>query len=348
MITSVSWKKKWLDLKWKSSMPKAVTLEPLPGLPEFCEQFRTRAQDRLRPYASGRHIQLWRGHSLEFRDYAPYTPGDDIRHVDWHATYRSGKKDEWLVRRFQAEEGWNIIVSIDTRESMYLPSSLPKIHMASWAAEAVARIALRSDDKVYFHRLFGAPQPLPFFQRSSSIPRVFPTLKKLLKDSALEDSSMNLAQFRGGFFTNAALIIFSDFYFTDNPEQRTELARFIRAVEQGWRWVILVNLDSWPLETVQLTGGHSGAARRVFGPGMSETIECDTGNEVLKLVENNIKFCQKELLQAINREEFNLTWRWEQEALPNPLGFFEKCFAGKPPQKANPQNPFFQLFIPQR
>jgi hypothetical protein len=327
---------------------KIIQLTPLPGIAGFCEQFRIRAQDRLRPYATGRHIQLFRGRSWEFQDYAPYTPGDDIRYVDWRASYRNGRKDEWLIRRFQAEESLNIIVSIDTRESMYLPTVLPKIQMAAWAAEAIARIALRSDDRIYFHRLFGVPCALPFYQRSNAILRLFPTLKKLVETSAPENAGMNLKQLSGGFFTNAALVIFSDFYFTDQSANKNNMAGFIRTAEQGWRWVILVNLNSWPFEAWQLTGERASLTRRVFGPGLNEAVECDTGTETLKIVEQNIHTCQRNFLDSIKRLDFDLNWHWESGPGTDPLHFFEKCFTVKPSQSANPQNSFYQMFIRQR
>lgn len=329
-------------------MARKFTLSPLPGLPGFCEQFRIRAQEKLRPYASGRHIQLWRGHSLEFRDYAPYIRGDDIRHVDWRASYRSGKKDEWLIRRFQAEEGWNVIVSVDNSESMYLPTLFPKISMAAWAAEAIARIALCSDDRVYIHRLFGMPRPLASFQSTSALPRVFSTLREFVKESAPENSKMNLSQLRGSFFTNAALIILSDFYFTDQQTYLQEMASFIRATEQGWRWVILVNLNSWPFEAWQLAEKTAGSSHRVFGPGTQEVIECDATAETLKIIEQNIDTCQKSFLQAMQRENFDLKWDWVHGPVADPLQFFEKCFTLHSSHGEKQQNPFYQLFIRQR
>ncbi|KAF0192449.1 MAG: hypothetical protein FD165_1074 [Gammaproteobacteria bacterium] len=40
---------------------------------------------------SGPHLSAARGHGLEFADLRPYQAGDDIRHMDWRATARTGK-----------------------------------------------------------------------------------------------------------------------------------------------------------------------------------------------------------------------------------------------------------------
>lgn len=332
-----------------ASVAKTPKLSALKGLPEFCEQYRLRAQEHLRPYATGRHIQLVRGQSLEFRDYAPYTRGDDVRYIDWRASFRSGKEDEWIVRRFQAEEGFNIVVSVDTRESMSLPYVLPKVSMAGWAAQAIAHIALRSDDRVYFHRLFGTPGAVKSYQRPSAIPLVFPAVQKIVSEAAPEDAQFNLHQLHGGFFTNAALVILSDFYFATQPELMQQFANFVLTAERGWRWIILINLDSWPYEAWELKEGRKGTARRILGPGLDKQVECDAVDETAQRVGQNIQACQKSLLDAIHRPQgFDLTWRWDRSLLDEPLHFFEKCFTSAPMPGTNRQNPFFQLFIRQR
>jgi len=60
------------------------------------------------------------GSSLEFRDYRGYEPGDDLRHVDWHAFART---DQLSVKLFREEVAPHLDVLIDGSKSMALVDS---------------------------------------------------------------------------------------------------------------------------------------------------------------------------------------------------------------------------------
>lgn len=65
-------------------------------------------------YAGNRRSRLL-GHSTEFADYRSYTPGDDIRQIDWFAYARLGK---WFLKMFLDERELNIHLFIDCSRSM--------------------------------------------------------------------------------------------------------------------------------------------------------------------------------------------------------------------------------------
>ncbi len=72
----------------------------------------------IRAPASGRAGELLgrgTGSSLEFQEYREYTPGDDIRHLDW-AAY--GRSDTLMVRLFREEISPRTEVLIDASASM--------------------------------------------------------------------------------------------------------------------------------------------------------------------------------------------------------------------------------------
>jgi hypothetical protein len=349
-------------------MLNPVKLQRLTGIEEFCQAFQSKMQTQLRPYISGRNLQRWRGQSLEFRDYAPYVRGDDIRYVDWRASIRTGKANEWVMRRFQAEEEFNLILSIDTRESMCSPGEFPKVQAAAWGAETAAQIALRSGDKVYLHRLFGPPHPPIALYHKAAIPRIFPTLQKFAQTPVDESPrrdwlpELNLSALQGRFFINSALVIFSDFYFLNEPVLYNRMKSFIQSAQQGWRWVILVNLDSWPFEKYRLQAGREDAFRRIWGPGLNGYQECDGGSEILQQVEEKIYGRQATFLKSIghNDAQFDLHWRWpvhlappaKKQTGPGPAisaeHFFKDSFAAMSSGTNSRPNPFCQLFIRQR
>ncbi|MBT3287927.1 MAG: DUF58 domain-containing protein [Victivallales bacterium] len=63
----------------------------------------------------GIHRSTVRGFSTEFSDFKPYTPGDDIRLLDWRIYARTEKP---YVRRFEAETSMEVSFLVDSSQSM--------------------------------------------------------------------------------------------------------------------------------------------------------------------------------------------------------------------------------------
>ena len=68
---------------------------------------------------SGERPSQWHGQGMEAIDSRPYQPGDDVRHMDWRATARSGKPHS---RVFQDERQRSLFLIIDLRAPMYFAS----------------------------------------------------------------------------------------------------------------------------------------------------------------------------------------------------------------------------------
>jgi uncharacterized protein (DUF58 family) len=63
----------------------------------------------------GERLGAGTGSSLEFQDYRPYAPGDDLRHVDWAAYARS---EALAIRLYRDEVAPRIDLVIDVSRSM--------------------------------------------------------------------------------------------------------------------------------------------------------------------------------------------------------------------------------------
>src|SRR4051794_21133949 len=52
-----------------------------------------------------------KGFSVEFAEYRPYLPGDDLRYIDWKIAARA---DRWVVKQFEEETNLraNIVVDV--------------------------------------------------------------------------------------------------------------------------------------------------------------------------------------------------------------------------------------------
>lgn len=82
---------------------------------------------------------------LEFAKHRPYTPGDDLRHIDWNALARHDTK---LVKTFRAEREAPLHLLIDNSGSMASPVGDCKPLAAAALAACLAYISLRNRDPV--------------------------------------------------------------------------------------------------------------------------------------------------------------------------------------------------------
>ena len=66
-------------------------------------------------FMAGLHRSPRKGFSVEFADYRPYQPGDDLRFVDWKIAARS---DRWVVRQYEEETNLRATIVLDVSRSM--------------------------------------------------------------------------------------------------------------------------------------------------------------------------------------------------------------------------------------
>lgn len=73
-----------------------------------------------------------RGQSVEFDDYRPYTPGDDLRHIDWNVLARL---DRLFLKLFREDEDLALHLVLDVSPSMDMgePNKLVFAHRVAMA-----------------------------------------------------------------------------------------------------------------------------------------------------------------------------------------------------------------------
>jgi uncharacterized protein (DUF58 family) len=89
-----------------------------------------------------------RGSSVEFADYRDYTPGDDLRRLDWRVYARLERP---FIKLFEEEEDQNVHLLIDASASMDWPESdrtLNKWDFSRKLVAALSYIALANGDRV--------------------------------------------------------------------------------------------------------------------------------------------------------------------------------------------------------
>jgi hypothetical protein len=299
--------------------------QPLPLSAAHLERYRTRTKPQRQAALTGGHLMRRKGQSLEFHDYRSYFPGDDVRHIDWRASARHGGVRDFrnlLVKNFTAEEQMTLVISIDNRESMFLPRGMPKLLIAAWLAEAVSRIALRSGDRVVLHPLFGKNnRGIHVLQGSGGLSRVSEILQRLIETNVSMET-MNLDILDRYLPPTAVWLIVTDFYFDMGPEARKLANRLIKA-QDGWRWIISLDLDSWPYEKTYLGTG----ARKIEGPRVPDPDrQYEITPEAVREIESRINHHKEDFHRLVSSEAYDrIRWEWS-ETEPDPGNFFQHRF----------------------
>ncbi len=101
-------------------------------------------------FLSGLHRSPRKGFSVEFADFRPYQPGDDLRYVDWKIAARS---DRWVVKQYEEETNLRATIVLDVSRSMEWRGApaeqrLTKRRYAEQLAAALALLLLRQRDAV--------------------------------------------------------------------------------------------------------------------------------------------------------------------------------------------------------
>lgn len=95
---------------------------------------------------TGLHRARLHGSSIEFAEHKEYSPGDEVRHLDWKAY---AKLDRYFVKQFEQESQLTTYLVLDASGSMdYRSGTLSKLEYGSYLLAALAYLLIRQQDKV--------------------------------------------------------------------------------------------------------------------------------------------------------------------------------------------------------
>jgi uncharacterized protein (DUF58 family) len=95
---------------------------------------------------SGLHRATVHGSSVEFAEHKEYSPGDELRHVDWKAY---AKLDRYYVKQFEQESQLTVYLVLDASASMaFSGGGIAKLQYAGLALAAIAYLVIQQQDKV--------------------------------------------------------------------------------------------------------------------------------------------------------------------------------------------------------
>ena len=103
-------------------------------------------------FVAGLHRSPDFGFSQEFAEYRAYTPGDDLRHVDWNVYARTERA---YLKRYRGETNCQLTMLLDTSASMgYTSHGVTKLDYSRFLAASIAYMANHQRDAaglIVFH-----------------------------------------------------------------------------------------------------------------------------------------------------------------------------------------------------
>jgi uncharacterized protein (DUF58 family) len=94
---------------------------------------------------AGLHRSPYRGFSLEFTSHRAYSPGDEIRRIDWKAY---GRIDRYFIKEYEEETNLKAYLLVDGSASMGYGRAVSKLRHASLLACSLSYLLLRQRDSV--------------------------------------------------------------------------------------------------------------------------------------------------------------------------------------------------------
>ncbi len=95
-------------------------------------------------YISGLHKSPYHGFSVEFAEHREYSPGDDIRHVDWKVF---GRTDRFYIKQYEEETNLVCHLVLDVSESMdFASGEVSKLRYGQMVAAALAYLVIQQQD----------------------------------------------------------------------------------------------------------------------------------------------------------------------------------------------------------
>jgi len=109
-------------------------------------QIEIRTKHLVNDSLTGQYHSVFKGRGMDFDEVREYSPGDEVRTIDWNVTARAGRP---FIKKFTEERELTILLVVDLSASGNFGShQQSKREMAAELASVLAFSAIRNNDKV--------------------------------------------------------------------------------------------------------------------------------------------------------------------------------------------------------
>jgi uncharacterized protein (DUF58 family) len=188
----------------------------------------------------GLHRSPFYGVSIDFAEYRPYAPGDDLRSIDWNVYARS---DRYYLKKYHGETNAEVYIVLDASASMGYrsplgpPDALTKFEYACFLSASLAYFAIHQRDSVGL-LLFDTDitEKIQARTRRGQLSRILHVLDRARpgKPTDFSTSLQNVIEFLN---RRGIIILISDFY-----EVPATVMKAVRALQYGGNDLIVFHL----------------------------------------------------------------------------------------------------------
>src|SRR5512137_1789720 len=108
-------------------------------------QIEIRAFRLVEDLMAGQYHSVFKGRGMDFDEVREYQVGDDVRHIDWNVTARTGTVH---IKKYVEEREMTVMLAVDASGSgAYGSVSQSKRELAAEIAAVLALSAIRNNDK---------------------------------------------------------------------------------------------------------------------------------------------------------------------------------------------------------
>ncbi len=243
----------------------------------------------------GEYHSAFKGMGMEFAEVREYTPGDDIRNIDWNVTARTGKPH---IKKFEEERELTVMLLVDVSASGYFGTgdSLKTDVMIEIAA-VLGFSAIKNNDKVGL--LLFSNKIEEFIPPKKGKSHVLRVIRELIYYQA-QDRTTNMAAALEHLLETqkrkSVVFLISDFFDKD-------FEKAINITNRKHELICIRVLDNAELEIPNL------GLVKIHDPELQSSHWIDTGSVKLRsMVKENLtkkmndfnKFCQKHEVDLIS------------------------------------------------
>ncbi|OHB42226.1 MAG: hypothetical protein A3G70_08375 [Planctomycetes bacterium RIFCSPLOWO2_12_FULL_39_13] len=159
---------------------------------------------------SGIHKSPYKGSSIEFLEHKEYSPGNEIKHIDWKVHART---DKYYIKQFEEETNLKCYIFLDTSGSMgYKSTGISKFEYATTLTASLAYLLLKQSDMAGLISFSDKVQQfIPPRSRLTHLHILLNALTKL-KTAGKSNISNVLKEFIEKIGRRSLIIIISDFF----------------------------------------------------------------------------------------------------------------------------------------
>ncbi|MBI2676058.1 MAG: DUF58 domain-containing protein [Candidatus Aenigmarchaeota archaeon] len=195
-----------------------------PSFLKELDKFRIAIKRRVHSNLKGSRESTATGEGLVFEDYVPYTPGDDIRHIDWNVFARTEKT---FIKRMEEEKNSIVHIVLDASSSMNFGNNIKKFEYGAMIGLGFAYMAAKANEKFEF-TVFS--NKLDFIRAKAGSRGIMGLVEQLNKADIGGKSKLkeSLLEYKKNIHSRSIVVIISDFLYDIN-DIREVLLRYKRS-----------------------------------------------------------------------------------------------------------------------